>query len=241
MVNMTNHESTPANPPATRPPRRIFGRRPPPTPEELADRQIRKWAELVETLILTLATLATAWAGYQASQWGNAASTLEIRSTALLIEASKELGRANQLELLDIGLFTNWIEATARGDATLAGFYRDRFRDEFSPAFNAWLATRPLDNSDAPGSPFEMAEYRLAARERATALQDEAARISQTAESIGGYGDRYTLLTVILAGSLLLAGLSNRFEWEELRASVVGTALLVLLLSVGTLLWLPKL
>lgn len=220
--------------------RRIFRRRPPPTAEELSDRKIRKWAELIETIILTLATFATAWAGYQASQWGNAASTLDIRSTALLIEASKHLGRAQQLELLDVGLFTDWVDATAAGDASLAGFYRDRFRDEFRPAFDAWLATRPLDNPDAPGSPFEMVEYRPAALDEALALQDEAARAAQSAEIIDGYGDRYTLLTVILAASLLLAGLGNRFEWEELRAFIVGAALLVLLLSVGSLLWLPK-
>lgn len=224
---------------APSPPRRSFWRRPKLTAEQLSDRKIRKWAELVETIILTLATFATAWAGYQASQWGSAASTLDIRSTALLIEASHQLGRAQQLELLDVSLFTDWVNATAAGDARLAGFYRDRFRDEFRPAFDAWLATRPLDNPDAPSSPFVMPDYQLAAVAEAEALQDEAARVSQTAEVIGGYSDRYTLLTVVLAGSLLLAGLGNRFEWEELRAAVVGAAVIVLLVSVVNLLMLP--
>ena len=232
--------SQPAAPaPDTTRSRRSFWRRPPPTAEDLSDRRLRKWAELVETIILTLATFATAWAGYQASQWGNAASTLDLRATAQLIEASQQLGRAQQLELLDVGLFTDWVDATAAGDARLAGFYRDRFRDEFRPAFDAWLATRPLDNPDAPSSPFVMPDYQLAAVAEAEALRDEAGRMSQTAEVVDGYADRYTLLTVILAAALLLAGLGNRFEWEELRAVIVGVALVVLLICVVTLLTLP--
>ncbi len=55
----------------------------------------------------------------------------------------------------------------------------------------------------------------------------------------GNISDRYTLAAVALAGSLLLAGLASRFEWEELRAVVVGTALLVLLYCIISLIRLP--
>ena len=42
-------------------------------------------------------------------------------------------------------MFFQWVNATATGDAELADFYTDRFRPEFRPAFDAWLATDPLD------------------------------------------------------------------------------------------------
>lgn len=44
-----------------------------------------------------------------------------------------------------------------------------------------------------------------------------------TSGETGNISDRYTLAAVVLAG------LASRFEWEELRAVVVGMALLVLL------------
>jgi len=211
------------------------------TLEELSDRQLRRWAELLETIILTLATFATAWAGYQASQWNNAQSALAFQATRLLIESSKQTNRAQQMQSLDSLLFAEWANAYAAGNTQLADFHQARFRDGFQPAFDAWLATHPLTNPDAPGSPFEMAEYQVDARDEAEALQTASAEASAAGELIGTYGDRYTLITVILAGALLLAGLSNRLEWEELRAVIVGMALLVLLGCVAVMLWLPNL
>ena len=36
----------------------------------------------------------------------------------------------------------------------LAQYYADRFRNEAKTAFNAWMATRPFENPDAPPHPF---------------------------------------------------------------------------------------
>lgn len=52
-------------------------------------------------------------------------------------------------------------------------------------------------------------------------------------------GDQFTLMAVILAGSLLFAGLANRFDWQELRAVIVAVALLLLLFCVVRLATLP--
>ena len=62
---------------------------------------------------------------------------------------------------------------------------------------------------------------------------------STEGERAGSTGDQFTLTAVILAGSLLLAGLASRFDWEELRAVVVAVALLVLLFCVVRMFMLP--
>lgn len=232
----TAPQSSSAVPPATAAPKR---KRRQLSAEELSDRRIKRWAELLETIVLTVATLAAVWAGYQAGQWGGRQTTLNIDATTRRIEATQSSGRAQQLQLVDIGLFTNWVNAFAMGDEARAGFYQDRFRDEFQPAFDAWLATQPLQNPDAPGSPFEMPEYQVAGFAQADQLEAEAGRMTQEAEEAGAIGDRFTLTAVILASSLLLAGLSSRFEWEELRGVVVVAALLVLLFCVVSILRLP--
>jgi len=210
-----------------------------PSAEELSDRKIKKWSEIFETAILTLATVATVWAGYQSGQWSGTQASANVQSISLRVEASELMNRAQQLQLVDVALFSNWVNAVAAKDQPRADFYAKRFRAEFKPAFDAWVATKPLQNADAPASPFEMPDYRLALREQAAQKEQAASDASAEGERAGSIGDQFTLTAVILAGSLLLAGLASRFDWEELRAIVVAVALLVLLFCVVRLLMLP--
>ncbi len=210
-----------------------------PSAEEVSDRNIKKWSEIFETAILTLATLATVWAGYQSGQWSGTQSSSNVRSISQRIEASELANSAQQLELVDVALFSNWINAIAAEDQRRADFYAERFRPEFKPAFDVWLATKPLTNPDAPSSPFVMADYKVAQRELAAQKEEEASVASAEGERAGSVGDQFTLTAVILAGSLLLAGLASRFDWEELRAVVVAVALLVLLFCVVRMFMLP--
>ena len=210
-----------------------------PSAEEVSDRKIKKWSEIFETAILTLATVATVWAGYQSGQWSGAQASANVQSISLRVEASELMNSAQQLQLVDVALFSNWVNAIAAKDQPRADFYAKRFRGEFQPAFDAWVATKPLENVDAPSSPFEMPEYRLALREKAAEKEQAAADASAEGERAGSIGDQFTLTAVILAGSLLLAGLASRFEWEELRAVVVAVALLILLFCVIRMFMLP--
>lgn len=214
-------------------------RRPKPTPEYLQDRRIRHWAELWETIIVTLATVATIWAGYQAGQWNNAQTVNSNQAVNARIEASQLASRGVQTRAVDVSLFTDWINAYASGDTRVANFIRARFRDDFRPAFDAWLREDPFAETDAPDSPLDMPQYRVASLEQSEALMEDAEEFGRQAEAAGGIGDQYTLSVVILAASLLLAGIANRFEWAELRAVVVAAALVVLLYCVITIIRLP--
>lgn len=227
------------SPSPTGAPARRFWRRPIASTEDIQDRRYRRWAELWETIILAVATLATAWAGYEAGKWNSIQTALNLQATSLRIDASQMTNKAQELLLVDVGLFTNWVNAVGGENARLADFYQARFRDEFRLAFDAWIATRPLQNTDAPDSPFAMPEYRLVERDQAEALIEEAGQLTGSAEIAGNFADQYTLSVVIMAGSLLLAGLANRFEWAELRIVVVVAALLILLFSVINILRLP--
>ena len=50
-----------------------------------------------------------------------------------------------------------WVDAYARGETELVNFYRARFRDEFKPAFNAWVATKPLQTRRRPADTVRVA------------------------------------------------------------------------------------
>ncbi len=66
--------------------------------------------------------------------------------------------------------FIAWADADQRGDTKLADFYVDRFRPEFQPAFDAWLATQPLTNPTLRPTPFAMDEYQVASKDEAEKL-----------------------------------------------------------------------
>jgi uncharacterized protein YfdQ (DUF2303 family) len=118
--------------------------------------------DLVATMLLAIATVATAWSGYQASRWNGEQAAAFSRASALRIESTKAAGLADTQTQIDVATFTQWVDAYAQEQTELADFYYQRFRAEFKPAMDAWVATMPLRNPD-PLTPFAMPEYQLGA------------------------------------------------------------------------------
>ena len=92
------------------------------------------------------------------------------------IAAARADGLARSQTQVDVATFIAWADADQRGETEIADFYVRRFRPEFHTAYEAWLATRPLSNAEAPPTPFAMDEYQVAAKEEAERLDAEAAR-----------------------------------------------------------------
>ena len=116
-------------------------------------------------MLLAVAAVATAWSSYQANRWNGETTKATGRVNALRIDAARAQGLAEGQTQVDIAMFFQWVNATATDEPELADFYAARFRPEFQPAFDAWLATDPLTNPEAPPTPFAMDEYQLAGRE----------------------------------------------------------------------------
>jgi hypothetical protein len=127
--------------------------------------------EIIATVLLALATLGTAWSGYQASRWTGEQAKEFARGTGTRIESTKAASLADSQSQIDVATFTQWVDAYALRRTELADFYFKRFRAEFKPAVVAWIATRPLRNPDAPLTPFAMPQYKLAAQEESERLE----------------------------------------------------------------------
>jgi hypothetical protein len=194
----------------------------------------RDWVEILATVVLALAAVATAWSSYQATRWNGETTKATSRVNALRIDAARAQGLAQAQTQVDIGMFFQWVNATAADDAELADFYRDRFRPEFQPAFDAWLDTDPLENADAPPSPFAMDEYQLQARADAERLDAEEQEAVATVRRNVQRAANYVLGVVMFAVALFFAGMS-----AKLRTPATRKALLVVgcLVFVGTLAW----
>src|SRR5262245_24231634 len=137
------------------------------------DARLRR-GELIATIVLAVAAVATAWSTYQGARWRGEQAVETSRATAARIESSEAATRAGQQTQVDIATFAQWVDAHVAGDTALADFYQSRFRDEFTPAFDAWLATDPFADADAPPTPFVMSEYHLEETRRAERLDRTA-------------------------------------------------------------------
>lgn len=191
--------------------------------------------DIAATLLLAAAAIATAWATYQSSVWRGNQAAAQSASIAARVESTREAAVANRQIQVDVAIFTQWVDAFARGDAELADFYRSRFRDEFEPAFDAWVATRPRQNSDAPPSPFAMPQYRLAATAEADKLEQQAAEHGREVQRDIERADDYMVAVVLFAITLFFAALSTKLKSRDMRIALLGLGYVLFL---GTTVWL---
>ena len=177
---------------------------------------------LVATVLLAVATVATAWSGYQASRWSGEATKATMRGTAARLESTRASNLANAQAQVDVAVFTQWVDAYARGETRLRDFYFKRFRKEFKPAVDAWLATKPVQNPNAPLTPFAMPQYRSAERDKSEALRVEADELSATARRNVQRSTNYVLGVVLFAAALFFAGMSTKLPAPKLRLAMLG-------------------
>jgi len=191
----------------------------------------RSRVELAATVLLAVATVATAWSGYQSTRWNGEQAKAAARANALRIDSAKAAGLANSQTGIDVATFTQWVDAYARKQTELADFYFKRFRAEFRPAVAAWVATRPLKNTDAPLTPFAMPQYKLAARGEAERLDAEAELYAAQARRNIQRESNYVLGVVLFASALFFAGISTKLTSPRLRVALLSIGCAVFLLT----------
>jgi hypothetical protein len=187
--------------------------------------------EIVATVLLSVAAVATAWSSYQASRWNGEQAKAAGTTNRLRIESTKAADLANAQTEIDVATFVQWIDAYALQRTELADFYFKRFRREFKPAVNAWIATRPLKNRDAPLTPFAMPEYRLAARAEAERLNAEAELSSARVRRNIQRSTNYVLGVVLFASALFFAGMSTKVSLTGARIALLGVGCVIFLVA----------
>ncbi|MGA7758377.1 MAG: hypothetical protein WCA90_12325 [Ilumatobacteraceae bacterium] len=203
--------------------------------------------ELLATVLLALAAVSTAWAGFQSAKWGGVQATNFSQAGAARTESVRFSTLAGQQSSVDVTTFFNWLEAVVddidRGDIeaptdattyqptaqTLSGFTYERFRDEFRPAVDAWLATNPFIEDGAPATPFQMDEYRLAADEESERLLLAAEDRASDAGDANQTSDNYVLTAVLFASALFFAALSSKLVRARFKTASLVIAATVFL------------
>ncbi len=192
--------------------------------QESTYERVKLWVFRVETwsvLLISLATVATAWSAYQSHRWGGVQSVSFGLANTSRTESVRASNLAAQQVAVDVNLFTDWAAAVAVDDASLADFLEERFRPEFVPAFDAWLEL-PGEGRIPPGTPFTLPAYRLAEREKSNQLADEASAHFEAAKDANQTGDNFVLISVAFASVLFFGGISTRFDRIGPKITLLG-------------------
>ena len=197
----------------------------------------RDWVEVVATVLLAFAAVATAWSSYQANRWNGETTKATGRVNALRIDAARAQGLAEGQTQVDVAMFVQWVNATETDQADLAEFYETRFRPEFRPAFDAWLATDPLTDPGAPPTPFAMDDYQLQARADSEQADAEAEVMAAAVRRNVQRSANYVLAVVLFAVALFFAGMSTKLRGAGTRKALLVVGCLVF---IGTAAWIAS-
>jgi hypothetical protein len=201
-------------------------------PEESANvRPSSRAVQIGEAVLLSLVTIAAAWSGYAAAKWGTESRNEIARSATLRNLATRADLAALSTRNFDSSTFNAWYIAFTLNNREKEAIAERRFRPEFKVAFEAWMATDPVHNPNAPPGPTYMPQYKLADQARADVLDRSAVEASDAGDRAGRIGDDYVRITVFLAAVLFLVGIGSSFKLYTIRYALIVLGAMLLLLA----------
>jgi hypothetical protein len=192
-----------------------------------------------EALLLSVVAILAAWSGYSAAKWGTESSLSLAKASATRVQANRQFQRALTYRVADAVTFNAWFGAYQSGNMNAARVAAKRLRPAFRPAFNAWLATHPFTNPNAPAGPQFMPQYHPTGAALSKVLDAQADAHYAEGEHAADTADKYIRTTVILASILFLVGISTQFPLRGVRYGLIGVGAVLLLFAVVQILQLP--
>jgi hypothetical protein len=198
-----------------------------------------RWVSIAEAVMLSLVALVAAWSGYSAAKWGTESSLSLAKAATTRNKANLASTQALQIRTLDSVSFNAVLTTYEAHDPKAFRVAVKRLRPGYRPAFNAWLATHPLTNPNAPPGPSYMPQYVVPQDAQARNLNAKADELFNEGQSAAATSDKYVRLTVLLAAVLFLIGIGSRFPLPAARYGLGAVAGVLLIVSVIQLLGLP--
>ncbi|MBS0197188.1 MAG: hypothetical protein JSR77_10560 [Planctomycetes bacterium] len=198
----------------------------------------RGWLELAVAIILSLATLASTWCGYQARQWGGVAGSSQVAADTSERQAAEFTILALQLRTQDGLLLLEYWRAMREQDVKTAETIKAHMRPVLKAAVEATLAAGILTNPQVTG-PLQRAEYALPEETRAAAEREKAGQMRAKAASAGERANQHVLLTLMFASVLFFGGISSTFTERRVRIGLAVVALLLFAFTAVRMLGLP--
>src|SRR5436190_22839113 len=176
------------------------------------------WVEPIVALLMALTTVGTAWCSYQSAAWTRQSNRLLNEFNALERRAGLLTIQGMQQATIHTAMFMELLAAQQAGNEKLVNFYAQRFPPDVRKAYDAWLAQKPFENSNADPHPFVPKLYEVRGTREAAEANAKAASSLQEARSAGNVSGQYLANTVLFATVLFFASASGKFEQRRVRA-----------------------
>jgi hypothetical protein len=192
----------------------------------------RTGVEIAEAIVLAIVAIATAWSGYQAARWDGHQAQLYGLSSKEHTLANRASTLGGQQLLYDTSTFSFWLQAKTAGNVGAQHQFERRFRPEFRPAYEAWLATDPFTNPNAPPGPTRMPQYHNAQLELSRQYEKAGDAAFEHGTKARENGERFLRNTVLLATVLFLTALAQRFHVLSVRLGLIAVSGILLVIAV---------
>ena len=194
---------------------------------------------IIEAVMLAIVALLAAYTGFASAKWGTESSVRLAGASAARTEANRAALNAQDLRNFDSTTFNAWFTAYVAGNSTAEAIAVRRFRPPFKVAFDAWLATDPFTNANAPPGPTYMPQYKQPELAAAAALDKKATEEYTLGVQAGSDSDNYVRDTIYLATILFLVGISGHFRFFQIRVSLVVLSGLMMIVAIVEILTSP--
>ena len=199
----------------------------------------KKWVEPLAALLMAMATLSTAWCGYQSAAWTRQSNRLMNEFNRLERRAGLLTLQGMQQATIQVGMFMQALAAYEAGNEKLLNFYVQRFPPELRKAYDVWLAQKPFENANADSHPFVPNLYEIRGTKAAGEATEKAVASQQEARKAGTISGEYLANTVLFATVLFFASAAGKFEQRRVRIVAFGFAAAVFIFAIVRTAMLP--
>jgi len=201
----------------------------------------KKWIETLSTILLSAATVLSAWCVFQSSQWsGEQYFRIDDETVANQFRLQYEVAGA-QRKTAELQLFLEYSTAVSDSNTRLANFLFQRFPKSFKKVFAKWMELDPYNNPQAPSTPFAMKEYVVPELVEAKKYAETAASFKKAANISDNRSDNYVLLSLLLSMVLFFSGMVGVAESRMSQKILLGVASLIFVVSLILIFTMPHL
>jgi hypothetical protein len=189
----------------------------------------RKWYKLqmINTLILAIATLAITWCSYQSVLWNGIQTFKLADSNKFARLAQQKTIVAGQNRAIDEAIIIAFVKAAVEKKQDIVDYALRGLRPELSKIMTEWLSSRPFENHAAYPHPMVMSEYiELLKKDMAESekLSQQAEESKDAALEANNNSDSYSLLTVVFAMVMFLGAITSKITYLRLDFAAIITA-----------------
>ena len=185
--------------------------------------RLRDKLQVINTLILAIATLAITWCSYQGVMWNGIQIFKLGDSNKFARLAQQKTILTGQNRAMDEGIIIGFVNAAIEKKQNIIDHALLGIRPELSKIMLAWLSSRPFENPAAFPHPMAMPEYlELLKKDMAEAdkFSQQAEDAKNAALEANNNSDSYSLLTVVFGMVMFLGAITSKIN--RLRFDLAG-------------------